>query len=67
MAWPALEPDFPTILPYSVVSSLQIWCRLWEAMQVDRIVNRLAETDFDSLFPKVMPDCFCPQGIPLGQ
>lgn len=32
-AWPALEPDFPMTFPYSVPSSLQIWCRLWETIQ----------------------------------
>lgn len=38
-----------------------------ESNHCDRIVSRLAWTGLYKLFPKVTPDCFCPQDIPLGK
>lgn len=34
VTWLALEPGFPVTFPYSVPSSVQIWCQSWEAIPV---------------------------------
>lgn len=52
VVWAALEPDFLMTFLYSVASSLQIWCRLWEARREDITESRLAETDLTGCFPR---------------
>lgn len=32
--WLAWEPGFPVTFPYSLPSSVQIWCQSWEAITV---------------------------------
>lgn len=53
--------------PYSVRPSWQMWCASGEAFIMTALWAEEYRDRFHRLFPKVMPDYFCLQSIPLGK